>query len=36
MTKATYFIPNCTPHIPDGTTGGKNFGVLARIPVLVK
>ena len=34
--KSIYFLPNCTPHIPTGVTGGENFGVLAKIPVLVK
>jgi Flp pilus assembly protein TadG len=34
--KAIYFIPDCTPHIPRGGTGGENFGILARIPVLVE
>jgi Flp pilus assembly protein TadG len=34
--KAIYFLPDCTPHEPAGTTGGENFGVLAKIPVLVK
>ncbi len=33
--KTIYFIPDCTPHDPMGTTGGENFGILARIPVLV-
>lgn len=34
--KAIYFKPDCAPHIPSGTTGGENFGILAKIPVLVK
>ena len=34
--KSIYFLPNCTPHIPAGNTGGENFGILAKIPVLVK
>jgi len=34
--KSIYFLPNCSPHIPKGLTGGENFGVLAKIPVLVK
>jgi hypothetical protein len=34
--KTLYFLPDCTPHQPTGNTGGENFGVLARIPVLVK
>ena len=33
---AIYFKPDCDPHIPSGRTGGENFGILARIPVLVK
>ena len=34
--KSIYFLPDCTPHELTGTSGGENFGVLARIPVLVK
>lgn len=34
--KTIYFIPDCKPHVPAGTTGGQNFGILARIPVLVQ
>ncbi len=34
--KSIYFLPDCAPHIPEGNTGGQNFGVQARIPVLVK
>jgi Flp pilus assembly protein TadG len=34
--KSIYFLPDCTYHEPVGLTGGHNFGVLARIPVLVK
>lgn len=34
--KSIYFLPDCTPHEPQGTTGGENFGILARLPVLVK
>jgi hypothetical protein len=34
--KTIYFLPDCTPHEPKGTTGGENFGILAKIPVLVK
>ena len=34
--KTLYFLPDCTPHELKGNTGGKNFGVLARIPVIVK
>ena len=35
MSPTIYFLPDCNPHIPAGTTGGQNFGILARIPVLV-
>lgn len=34
--KSIYFLPDCTPHEPAGTSGGHNFGILARIPVLVQ
>ena len=34
--KSIYFLPDCNPHIPTGRTGGQNFGILAKIPVLVK
>jgi Flp pilus assembly protein TadG len=34
--KAIYFKPDCQPHIPSGRSGGENFGILAKIPVLVK
>ena len=34
--KSIYFKPDCSYHEPEGITGGENFGVLARIPVLVK
>jgi hypothetical protein len=34
--KTIYFLPDCTPHEPAGTSGGENFGILAKIPVLVK
>lgn len=33
--KSIYFLPDCTPHEPAGTSQGENFGILARIPVLV-
>ena len=33
--KSVYFRASCTPHVPVGVTGGQNFGVLAKIPVLV-
>jgi hypothetical protein len=31
-----YFQPDCTPHELSGNTGGENFGILAKIPKLVK
>lgn len=34
--KTMYFIPSCTYHEPTGTTGGENFGILAKYPVLVQ
>ncbi|MBZ9539066.1 hypothetical protein KGQ90_08945 [Modicisalibacter tunisiensis] len=34
--KSIYFLPSCTVHAPKGNTGGENYGVLARIPVLVQ
>ena len=34
--KSIYFLPDCSPHELAGTTGGENYGVLARIPVLVR
>ncbi|MBW2427862.1 MAG: hypothetical protein JRF56_02810 [Deltaproteobacteria bacterium] len=34
--KSIYFLPDCDPHVPMGITGGKNFGILAKIPVLVE
>lgn len=33
--KSIYFLPDCEPHEPVGRTGGENFSVLAKIPVLV-
>jgi Flp pilus assembly protein TadG len=36
LQKTMFFRPSCTYHEPRGLTGGHNFGVLARIPVLVK
>jgi Flp pilus assembly protein TadG len=33
--KTMYFLPDCAPHIPTGLTGGENFGILAKTPVLV-
>ena len=34
--KSIYFLPDCTPHEPTGISGGENFGILAKIPVLVQ
>lgn len=34
--KTVYFLPDCRPHEPVGGTGGENYGVLARVPVLVR
>jgi hypothetical protein len=34
--KSIYFLPDCQTHIPTGRTGGQNFGILAKLPVLVK
>ncbi len=31
-----YFLKSCRDHIPQGVSGGENFGILAEIPVLVK
>lgn len=36
MQKTIYFQPDCRYHEPAGRTGGENFGVFAKIPVLVK
>jgi hypothetical protein len=33
--KAIYFMPQCDYHEPEGTSQGENYGVLARVPVLV-
>jgi len=33
--KSIYFLPDCQPHELTGRTGGYNFGILAKIPVLV-
>lgn len=30
-----YFLPSCSYHDPKGQTGGENYGILAKIPVLV-
>ena len=34
--KTVYFLPDCNPHEPTGVTGGDNFGIRAKIPVLVE
>jgi hypothetical protein len=34
--KSIYFLPDCTPHVPAGVSGGENYGILAKIPVLVQ
>jgi hypothetical protein len=34
--KTIYFLPDCTDHELAGNSGGENFGILARIPVLVQ
>jgi hypothetical protein len=34
--RSIYFMPNCQVHDPVGTSGGDNFGVIAKYPVLVE
>jgi hypothetical protein len=34
--KNVYFKPTCDAQLPAGNSGGENFGVLAKIPVLVE
>ena len=34
--RGVYFLTDCDTHQPKGRTGGENFGVMAKIPVLVK
>jgi hypothetical protein len=34
--KSIYFKPSCAAHDPEGVSGGENFGILAKIPVLVQ
>ena len=34
--KTIFFLPDCKAHEPKGVSGGENFGILAKIPVLVK
>ena len=36
LNKTMYFLPNCKAHIPTGGSGGRNFAVLAKLPVLEK
>ena len=36
LQKTMFFVPSCEYHDLTGNTGGQNFGVLARIPVLVQ
>jgi len=36
MKKSIYFKPDCSPHELKGKTGGHNYGILARIPVIVR
>jgi hypothetical protein len=33
--RSIYFLPSCTVHEPTGLSGGANYGILAKIPVLV-
>ncbi len=35
-TRTIYFLPSCSVHEPTGVSGGQNYGILAKIPVLVK
>jgi len=36
LQKTIFFLPECKPQDPRGNTGGENFGILAKIPVLVQ
>jgi hypothetical protein len=36
LNNTMFFLPDCDAHIPVGGTGGRNFSVLAKIPVLVQ
>ncbi len=36
QSKTLYYLPKCAVHIPEGITGGENFGIMAKTPVLVK
>jgi Flp pilus assembly protein TadG len=33
--RSIYFLPSCDVHEPTGLSGGQNYGILAKIPVLV-
>ena len=34
--RGVYFLPDCNAHPPRGRTGGENFGIMAKIPVIAK
>ena len=34
--KSIYFLPSCEPQEAAGLAGGENYGILAKIPVLVE
>jgi Flp pilus assembly protein TadG len=34
--KSIYYVPDCHHQTPRGRTGGENFGILAKIPVLAR
>jgi hypothetical protein len=34
--RGVYFLPDCNTHQPKGRTGGENFGIMAKIPVIAK
>ena len=34
--KTLYFKPDCEKFEPTGRSGGRNYGILAKIPVLVE
>ena len=34
--RGIYFLPDCNTHPPKGRTGGENFGIMAKIPVIAK
>jgi hypothetical protein len=36
QSKSIYFLPDCNYHQPKGRTGGENFGIMAKIPLLAK